>query len=142
MIIVLNPSPMNESVLAMPLQTVDWFLLNEEEANALAGVKENAAAVLAQKYPHASLVITLGAKGSLCLKDGTETFQEAFPVKAVDTVGAGDTFTGYLIGLLAGGKDLETAMRFASKASSISVTRKGASTSVPSIDEVADALHE
>ena len=55
-------------------------------------------------------------------------------------VGAGDTYTGFLIGSLAEGVDLQSAMRLASKASSISVTRKGASTSIPELREVLASL--
>lgn len=139
MTIVLNPSPMNESVLKMPLDYVDYFLLNENEAAVLGSV-EDTVEELKQRFPHAVLVITYGADGALWVKGEEIIRQEAFRVTAVDTVGAGDTFTGYLIGSLAQGVNPKEAMRLASKASAISVTRKGASDSIPLLAEVNDAL--
>lgn len=140
MIIVLNPSPMNPSVLKMPLGYVDYFLLNEDEARELSDNADDPITELEHRYPDAVLVITLGSKGCMCSKNGVRITQESFPVTAVDTVGAGDTFTGYLIGSLTTGSDLPTALRLASKAASISVTRKGASTSIPELKEVLGAL--
>lgn len=55
----------------------------------------------------------------------------AFKVKAIDTTAAGDTFCGALSVALSEGKDIEAAIRFGNKASSISVTRKGAQLSIP-----------
>lgn len=140
MTIVLNPSPMNRSVLKMPLGYVDYFLLNEEEASLLSDLAEDPIAELQSRYPNAAIVVTYGSRGSVCLKNGYRTEQPAYPVTAIDTVGAGDTFTGFFIGSLAEGVDLQSAMRLASKASSISVTRKGASTSIPELKEVLASL--
>jgi ribokinase len=67
-------------------------------------------------------------------------FQPAFPVKAVDTTAAGDTYTGYFIGGLMEGLPLPACMRRASMASSIGVTRPGAAPSIPSRAEVDAAL--
>ena len=57
--------------------------------------------------------------------------QDAFKVAAVDTTGAGDTFTGYLLAGIAQGRGLEEALRRAALAASISVGRKGAIPSIP-----------
>ena len=61
---------------------------------------------------------------------------DAFKVKAVDTVAAGDTFVGYFVAALAAGKDEKAAMIIASKASSITVTRKGSIVSIPLGNEI------
>ncbi|MBR2762031.1 MAG: ribokinase [Solobacterium sp.] len=134
--IVLNPSPMNDSVRKMPLEYVDYFLLNEAEAAALAGNAEGALAALIRRFPNAAILITLGSQGCVFSEHGKMTAQPAFPVKPVDTTGAGDTFTGFFIGSLALGKDTAQALETAAKAAAISVTRKGASTSIPSLEEV------
>ena len=134
--IVLNPSPMNDSVRKMPLEYVDYFLLNEAEAAALAGNAEGALAALIRRFPNAAILITLGSQGCVFSEQGKMTAQPAFPVKPVDTTGAGDTFTGFFIGSLALGKDTAQALETAAKAAAISVTRKGASTSIPSLEEV------
>jgi ribokinase len=63
---------------------------------------------------------------------------KAFPVEAVDTVGAGDCFNGAFAVALLEGNDPWTAARFASAAAAISVTRRGAQASMPSRAEVDD----
>lgn len=83
-----------------------------------------------------NIIVTLGSKGSYYLVDGEEGFVPAFKVKAVDTVAAGDTFNGYLIAGLIKGFTIEKALRFASKASSIAVSRYGAIPSIPYLHEI------
>ena len=62
--------------------------------------------------------------------------QNAYKVKAVDTVGAGDTFSGYFFASIINGLAPKDALDLASKASAISVTRPGAAPSIPSLKEV------
>jgi ribokinase len=63
-------------------------------------------------------------------------------VEAVDTTGAGDTFAGVLVARLAAGADLDAALEAATAAASISVTRPGATTSMPTWDEIAALLQD
>ena len=69
-----------------------------------------------------------------------QVFQPIFPVKAVDTTAAGDTFTGYFLAGLADGLPMEEVLRMSAKASSIAVTREGAVPSIPYRKEVMAAL--
>lgn len=131
--IFLNPSPMDEKLLRCDLEKISWFLLNEVEAEQLTGTKdeEEIRIELRKRYPGAKFVLTLGKEGA-CYFDAEESvFQESFPVKVVDTTAAGDTFTGYFIAELLKGGTKEEALRIASRAASIAVSRKGASTSIP-----------
>jgi len=64
----------------------------------------------------------------------------SFPVTAVDSTAAGDAFNGALACALAEGRSMQDAMRFASAAGAISVTRKGAQDSLPTRDEIAKLL--
>ena len=73
----------------------------------------------------------MGAKGALAYENNEFTHIPAFKVEAVDTTAAGDTFCGGLCVALSEGKNLKDAIIFASKASSISVTRMGAQVSIP-----------
>lgn len=82
----------------------------------------------------------MGTAGSIYLDHQTRHEQSAFQVHAVDTTAAGDTYTGYFIAAIARGADVPTAMKEASMASAISVTRNGASTSIPERKEVLEAL--
>jgi len=138
MIIVVNPSPMNEKILACDLKKVSMFLMNEDEGMAITG-KQEAADILAamtEMYPNAQTVLTLGSKGSVYQGNGRTIEQKAFRVKAVDTTAAGDTFTGYLLAGMARGEDMAKCLEEGSKASAIAVTREGATTSIPVLAEV------
>jgi ribokinase len=64
----------------------------------------------------------------------------AFAVEAVDTTAAGDTFNAGLAVALTEGEPLEAAIRFASAAAGVSVTRRGAQASAPARAEVLDYL--
>ncbi len=138
MIIVVNPSPMNQTILSCDLGKVSIFLMNEDEGMAITGKEEPAdiLAAMTQMYPNAQTVLTLGSKGSVYQGGGRYIEQKAFRVKAVDTTAAGDTFTGYFLAGLARGEDVALCLEEGSKASAIAVTRPGASTSIPTLDEV------
>lgn len=138
MMIVLNPSPMDEKIEKYPLRLVDMFILNEVEACQLLKKEstdyEQMIEDLYQKFKCA-IVLTVGEGGSYYMDTESYFHQNAYVVKAVDTTAAGDTFTGYFLnGYLNG--HLIAAMRNASRASSIAVTRKGAYPSIPYAYEV------
>ena len=144
--IVLNPSPYNEKLSAVDFGKLSWLLVNEVEAAQLAGSDdpEEAWRLLHEAYPKLSVLITLGSAGSVAYRaenGEVETArQEAFRVRAMDTTAAGDTFTGFFIGALLEDKPLQECMRRASMASALGVTRPGAAGSIPTRDEVKDAL--
>ena len=140
--VVLNASPISDELLNADLSGVDWLVVNEIECAAMAGCGDAQAGyeTLTQRYPSLGILLTLGSEGSVSWKDGTEVRQCAYPVKAVDTTGAGDTFMGYFVGCLAQGMERQTAMQYASMASAISVTRPGAAASIPLMDEVRAAV--
>lgn len=138
MYIVLNPSPVSEELFAYPLDKVALFILNEVEGRILAegSAEDEIPAVLQNKYPWAEILLTLGERGSIyCYKD-KRIIQRAYPIKAVDTTAAGDTFTGYFVALRTAGKGVEEALDAASKAAAIACTRKGAATSIPELKEI------
>ena len=88
------------------------------------------------RYPDLNIVLTLGKKGSVFInKDFVEEIN-AISVEAVDTTGAGDTFTGYFLASYIEGQSVKACIELATKASAISVTKKGASNSIPSKEEV------
>lgn len=138
--IVLNPSPMNDKILALPLEKVDLLILNEVEAGQILDTDETDGDVLMEKllkrFPEMKFVLTLGSQGSIYGDKRQKIKQSAYRVKAVDTTAAGDTFTGFFIGSLVRGLSVEQAMDIASRASAIAVTRSGAAPSIPTWDEV------
>ncbi|MBR2837268.1 MAG: ribokinase [Kiritimatiellae bacterium] len=132
--VILNPAPARKLPSAL-YPCVDWITPNETEAELLTGVKvvdaESAAKATAvlKKRGVGHVVVTMGAKGAYCGDCG-----RLFPcrrVKAVDCVAAGDTFNGAFAVALAEGRSVADAIAFAQKAAAISVTRRGAQSSVP-----------
>ena len=142
---LLNAAPFrpgSESLLPL----VDLLVVNALEAQALVATPGGAAAepeALAQalraKGP-AAVLVSLGAQG-LCWvdADGTRRVQ-ARTVKAVDTVGAGDTLVGALVTALAEGQSIEHALAFAQAAAALSVSRSGVQDAMPRRDEVEQLL--
>lgn len=136
--IVLNPSPITDRIKEFDYEKIDLILVNEHEAASISGKNTNdeKIAYFKNTYPNLKVVMTLGSKGSIFIAKDEKIKQDSFKVKALDTTGAGDTFTGYFVSYFYQGKDIKEAMEIASKASALSVTKKGASISIPSLDEV------
>ena len=82
----------------------------------------------------------LGRLGCLIADQRGSRPAAGFPVKAVDTTAAGDTFNGALAVSLAEGRDIDEAARFANAAAALSVTVPGAQSSAPSRQQVSDLL--
>lgn len=143
---VLNPAPAKH-IPAEVYCNVDIIVPNAEETQMLTGINPTdfAAQKNAMRYFHAQgvqyVVITLGSNGC-SLSDGAYIVSHIPPRKTevIDTSGAGDTFVGALtltyprIGMYS----FEEACVFASKASSITVSRLGAAESMPSMSEVVE----
>lgn len=142
--IVLNPSPMNEKIFQMPLEYVNILMLNEVEGSAMSGMTEGEHEeilnCLMDRFPNTEIVLTLGKEGSMYGYKGTKLYQPVYPVKAVDTTAAGDTFTGFFVGSIIKGKGVKSSLQIASKASGIAVSRNGASASIPGLEEVENGL--
>lgn len=117
--VVLNPAPSRPISKALAA-LVDVVTPNEQEKEALDGLQ----------FP--VCITTLGGDG--CNVNGTPL--PAFSVEAVDTTGAGDTFSGVLAVGLAEGKPLMDACRYASAAAALSVTKKGVLNAIPHKEEI------
>ncbi len=143
---ILNPAPYVD-VPAELFSGVDYVTPNETEAEAFTGVKVESVEdcrAAAQKFFEMgvkNVIITLGIRG-VFYTDGTrELTVPALRVKAVNTTGAGDAFNGGLATAIGEGRDIETALKFATCVSAISVTREGAAVSMPTRAEI-EALLE
>ena len=141
MLVLLNPAPsvpLGEELL----KNVDIIAPNEPETEILTGVglDSDVHIALAVKKLYQlgvkRVIITMGSRGSIVAEGQTITPVEPRKVKAVDTTSAGDTFVGATVLRYLDGDTLEDAARFASVASSITVTREGAAQSIPTLDEV------
>lgn len=142
--IVLNPSPFDGNISECDLSKISMFLLNEVEGGQIAGTQKPDDIIehIKKKYPEAELVLTLGEQGSIFSGRSGSMHQDAIKVKAVDTTAAGDTFTGFFISEYYSTGDYNKAMLYAATAAAISVTKKGASISIPTMDEVKKYIQE
>ncbi|MFF5188251.1 ribokinase [Streptomyces sp. NPDC000345] len=142
---VLNPSP-PRPLPAVLLAACDPLIVNEHEARVLLGEAydpasgpEDWARILLAKGPR-SVVVTLGAEGALVASgEGVERVASV-RVDAVDTTGAGDSFTAALAWKLGTGASLAEAAAYAARVGAVAVTRRGAQESFPTAEEV-EALH-
>ena len=143
---VLNPSP------AIPIKNkifnlTDFLVLNETELAFYTNshITENLDTItrLVKKiriFPKQIVIVTLGSKGSLALKNKNIIFAKAFKVNPVESTGAGDCFLGALISALAKDSNLEKALIFANAAAAISVQNIGAN--APTKSQVETFLKE
>lgn len=141
MITIFNPAP------AIPLpdtiyENIDYLVINQTESKILCGIYpltlEDTKSVynkLKEKGLN-NLIITLGVLGSVILTKSSVQKIEGIEVQTVDSTGAGDAYIGAIAYCLANDKSLEESCKFASYASALSVMKKGAQDSLPTLDEV------
>ena len=130
---VLNPAPAAELSSAI-LANVDVLLPNETESAALGGTR----ALLARGVR--TIVTTLGDKGAAIETGDTRVDIAPHRVTPIDTVGAGDAFTGALCSQLAMGRTLKEAARVGAVAGALATTVAGAVPSLPTRDAVTAAM--
>ena len=135
--VLLDPAPARPMPEGFP-GLASILTPNQTEAEALSGVTvtdvasaSRAARRIREQYGVETVIVTLGEMGALVLGPEGEFHTPAFPVTAVATVGAGDSFNGALAAALVEGMALEEAVRFASAAAAVCVTREGAAASMP-----------
>jgi len=139
LIVAFNPSPINDSLKHCDLSKVSILIVNEVEGVVLSGAYDEDDIIdnLKKRYPELLIVFTKGESGSVFVdKEGRRFKAEAITCDVVDTTAAGDTFTGYFLNELLHSNDPEKALHIASFASGISVTKKGASPSIPLFEDV------
>ena len=124
------------------MRAVDFLICNRNEIVDVTGMQgdpETAARTLFARGVRA-IIATLGREGSLLIREQGTLRVKAFPVNAVDTVGAGDCFCGVLAASLAAGLEVQAALQRASAAAAISTTRRGAQPSMPTGKEIDEML--
>lgn len=127
-------APFSAKAVSDVIEFIDFLILNEVEARQLT----EALGKTPQELGVRDVIITLGSRGAEWFETdrGIHKTFEAYKVEPVDTTGAGDTFTGYVLAGLDRGQPMEQALRTANRAGAIMVTRKGAADSIPDLHEV------
>ena len=139
LLVVLNPAPY-QAIPTSCYRYIDFFIPNEHELELYTDDMESGNSAMRAKHLVNSglknVIVTLGNNGSLYVSKERMIKVDAYNVEAVDTTGAGDSYCGAFVVALNEGKVIEDAMMFANKASSITVTRKGAISALPKRSEI------
>lgn len=139
--VILNPAPARK-LSDQLLSKVAYLTPNETELGLLTNSTiltvsdaEQAAQSLVQKGVK-TVIVTLASKGALIVKKDYVNYIPGFPVKAVDSVAAGDAFNGALAVKIKENASIEEAVTFANAVGALTVTREGAIPSLPTLGEV------
>lgn len=140
--VILDPAPAQSDLPDSIWQGVEFIKPNETELEILVGrtlkgeteIKEAANELLSKGVKN--VMVSLGGDGCFLANEAGCRFFPANKVTAVDTTAAGDCFTASFALALSKGESVDEAICFGQKASAIAVTRKGAQTSIPSLEEV------
>jgi ribokinase len=136
--VVFNAAPMTGDVNELPLETIELLVINEIEGFELTTKTEpeDIIATLSSRFASTNILLTLGAAGSIYAGNGDSVFQPAMQVEAKDTTAAGDTYVGFFLAGYSAGNSVEECLTLATSAAAVCVTRAGAATSIPSLDEL------
>ncbi len=130
--VLLNPAPaaeLNSSII----EKTTYITPNEHELKLLFG--ENNTEDVLRQYPN-KLIVTMGSEGVKYFDGNEIRLIPSAKVEVVDTTGAGDTFCGSLGSALVRGENLEDAIRFANKAAGFSITKLGAQSGMPTLEQL------
>ncbi|QFT58251.1 Ribokinase [Sulfitobacter sp. THAF37] len=129
-------APFRADSVTRLMDKVDLLILNAVEAQQL----EDATGIALGDLPIADIVVTLGADGCRWISATNEAERSfaAFRSDVVDTTGAGDTFTGYLVAGLDRGMKMPEAIELAQKAGALMVARQGTADVIPDLKDVLD----
>lgn len=143
--VIVDPAPARKDLPDSFWMGIDYIKPNETELEILVGreVRGQEALEAAAREMLAkgvkNVMVSLGGDGCMLVNESGSNFYPANKVKAVDTTAAGDCFTASFALALSKGESVEEAIRFGQKASAIAVTRKGAQTSIPTLEEVSNS---
>lgn len=138
--VLLNPAPfypISEDLL----NKVEYLVLNETEIQNLTPLKIQSiddvikAAKLINCKGVKHVLVTIGSRGAVLVTDNEVIHHPAFSVDVIDTTAAGDTFVGNFASAIIKGYDLRDAILLASAAAALAVTKIGAQSSIPFIEE-------
>ncbi len=139
---ILNAAPATPKAAAL-FPACDLLIVNETELSVYAGASSTDFEAAARRLLTGrlqSVIVTLGSAGVLTIDADGATHIPPHAVTAVDTVGAGDCFCGFVAAGLARGRPLSDAARQANVAAALAVARPGAAEAMPSLAEVTAAL--
>ncbi|WP_076461564.1 ribokinase [Limosilactobacillus caccae] len=145
--VMLNPAPANDQIDIDHVAMCEFYSPNETELGRLTKMpietieQIKAAANKLVDLGVKNVIVTIGSRGALWVSKDHEELIPSYKVKAVDSIGAGDSFVGAFSHYYTSGEDISTALRHANAYAAVTVTRSGSQTSYPSAAEL-PALQE
>jgi ribokinase len=142
---ILNAAPFREESAEL-LSEADLLVVNETEFDlcaeklSLAGSDREACMRAFVAKTRRGIIVTMGSRGVSAATPELHVSVPALPVVPLDTVGAGDTFVGYLAAGLAEGLGLERSLRRAAAAASLACLGRGAQPAIPTASAVEAAM--
>ena len=142
-LLIVDPSANDYSKLTPKLaERIDILKPNEVETEMLTGISvtspeaAEAAVEILKKRGIKTPIVSMGSQGAVYEYQGQMVHEPGIKVHAVDTTAAGDTFIGSLAARLSLGETLPEAVRYANRAASLCVQKKGAQSSIPFMEDV------
>lgn len=142
---ILNTAPFTQDAVRLSA-LADIVVANETEFDLVSGEPASSAEarIAALRKLHSqsgqTFVVTLGGDGVVAIRDGEILTTKGLTIEPVDTVGAGDTFCGYLAASLDQGLTFSQALRRAAVAGSLACLARGAQPSIPLAEAVDRAI--
>ncbi|MGI2264828.1 PfkB family carbohydrate kinase [Staphylococcus cohnii] len=141
--VVLDPAPV-DGIKEDFIQYADIITPNQKEAQVISGikVKDTCSAKKAAKIIHEkganTVILKLGNKGSLIYDNNNFTFVDAYNVKTINTVGAGDVFVAALTSYISSENNIVESVMYATAAAAIKVSKLETQKSIPTHDEIVE----
>ncbi|MGV6803167.1 MAG: ribokinase [Ruegeria sp.] len=139
LIVCYAAAPFSAGAVQEVLPYLDFLILNEVEAEQL----QQATSLAPADLPVEHVIVTLGSKGARYFPRGQMAVDfSAHRVQAVDTTGAGDTFTGYVLAGIDRGMPMAQAIKQANRAAALMVMRPGTADVIPDLKDVRAAVFD
>ena len=139
--VILDPGGGSKDLRIEDLRGVDLLFVNELECSNLTGEDYKRGSEILSEHV-GTVVVKLGSRGAF-MRDGEKSaYQEAFPVKVVDTTGAGDAFNAGFVAALCNGRSGKDCLLWGNGVAALKIQSKGARTGLPTLKDLAKFLHE
>lgn len=142
--VAFDPAPFTEDLKKLPLDKLSYVFCNRFEAAQFTGESpmdvERLISAARRVFPKARVLLTMGTKGAMLITQNDTIYQPIYDVPVKDRTAAGDAFIGFYLGTVINGASEKDALMIAAKAASLCVSRAGAASSIPMIEECYSAF--
>jgi len=139
--VILDPGGGSKDFRIEDLRGVDLLFVNELECRNLTNADyERGSEILSEHV--GTVVVKLGSRGAFMREGEESAYQEAFPVKVVDTTGAGDAFNAGFVAALCSGRSGNDCLLWGNGVAALKIRSKGARTGLPTLKDLATFLRE